>query len=122
MTRRPHFQGVLFGKRVFQVALLRIAHEGSVRATAFEFDMLASALASTGFITRLLTKYAKSWSLDPRHPAHAEVLTTIRALDPDLVVATIPVPGEPRLVRGDAPLAHSRLAAIRFSSRSSRDR
>jgi len=114
VTRRPHFWGVLFGKRIFQDALLRIAREGSVGAIAFEFNMLASALASTGFVTRSTTNYAKRWSLEPRHPAHAELLATLRALDPNLVIADIPAPGEHRLVRGDAPLAHSRLAAIRI--------
>lgn len=113
LTRQPHFEGVLFGKRIFQDALLRIAREGSVGTTAFDFEILASALASTGFITRSLTKYAKSWSLDLRHPAHSELITTLHTLDHNLVVATIPPPGEVRLVRGDAPLAHSRLAAIR---------
>ena len=122
MTRRPHFQGVLFGKRLFQETLLRIAREASVGATAFDFDMLASALASTGFVTRSQTKYAKSWSLDPRHPAHAELLATLRALDPDLVLAHIPPPGELRLVLG---MRHSRTRDSPpsvFSSRSSRDR
>jgi len=113
VTRRPPFQGVLFGRRVFQNALLRIAREGSVLTPNFDFDIHKSALGSTGIITRSEVTRGQSWSLEPKHPAHAELLATLRALDPDLVVAEIPPPGELRLVRGDAPLAHSLLAAFR---------
>jgi len=112
VTRQPHFQGVLFGKRAFQEALVKIAREGSVPKMDFSFEVHASALASTGFITRSEVRGQK-WSLDPRYPAHIELLATLHALDPDLVVAEIPPPGELRLVRGDAPLAHSRFAAFR---------
>ena len=81
LTRQPQFQGVLFGKRVFQDALLRIAREGSVQTTAFDFYIKESAIASTGLITRSEEVYAKSWSLDPRHPAQDELIATIRQLD-----------------------------------------
>lgn len=104
------FQGVLFGRRLFQDALLRIARDGSVKTSEFAFEITPSAIASTALVTRSEVKYGQTWSLDPRHPAHGELIETLRALDPTLILAPIPQAGKQRLIRGDSPLGHSQMA------------
>ena len=114
MTRRPLFRGVLFGRRVFQDDLLHLARDGSIATAAFGYDISKSALVSTGFITRSRVAVGFAWSLDSRHPAHFELVAVLRALDPNLVAAEIPTPGERTLTRRDAPLGHALLAAFRI--------
>ena len=113
MTQQPIFRGVLFGKRTFQEALLRIARDGSVLTSSFSFEIKSSALAATAFVTRSHVAYGQTWSLETRHPAHAELVAVLRTLDPKLVIAEIPTPGDGTLIRRDAPLGHSLLAAFR---------